>query len=264
MADRVNDTPPGFVKIPRALLLEGWARKPQQLAVFLFLLLSANREAKTWNGVPIKRGQFATSLRSLSTSCGLSLSQVRTALQGLARAGVAHLLTHPTAHPQRGGVAHPFAQGYTVITICDYDSYEGFSDTVRTPFDTPQNTETAHPLTHNAAITKEYINIIISILGNDFLPIVSDWMAYKRERGETYKGKRGLTAFCNRLQKLSGGDPETARRIVGNSMANNYAGVFAEKTAAAPGGVRTSTPRPRINPRISIGETNPDDYTSTL
>lgn len=264
MADRVNDTPPGFVKIPRALLREGWARNPQQLAVFLFLLLSANREAKTWNGIHVDRGQVITSIRTISTSCGLTIWAVREALKVLQREGAAHVSARKPAHVSGATAAHVSAHGYTIVTVCNFDNYEGAPVEVRTRSRTRENPETAHESARGPAITKEYINIIISILGNDFLPIVSDWITYKRERGESYKGKQGLTAFCNRLQKFSGGDPETARRIVGNSMANNYAGIFAEKTAAPPGGVRTSTPRPRINPRISIGETNPDDYTSTL
>lgn len=268
MADRVTNTPPpGFVKLPRAILLEDWSREPLQLSVFVHLLLRANREACTWNGISLERGQLVTSLRSLSMSCGLSISQVRTVLQSLCRAGVARLLTHPAARLNGGNAARFAARGYTVVTVCNFDSYEGTTETPRTLSRTPQQSDTARPAARSIAIDKEYKEIIFNILPESFLPLVLDWLAYKRERGETYKGKKGITQFCNRLRDLSAGDLETARRIVSNSMANNYAGIFPDRSAPTPAtpatGSRTSTRRAN-NPRLSIGDYTPEDYTSTI
>ena len=278
--DRVISTPPpGFVKLPRSILAEDWARRPQALAVFVRLLLSANREAKDWHGITIGRGQVVTSLRSLSKSCGLSVSAVRTALDALQRAGLAHLLAHPGAHPKKGGPAHLAAQGYTLVTVCNYDSYEGFSDSIRTPQRTPKSEGTAHLGAQSLAITKEEKEIIdigsqqgnlfpneksekpkqidLSTIITDkrYLPIVEDWLSYKRERRESYKSKRGLTLFYNRLFELSKGDPDTARRLINTAMANNWAGVFPERET-------TSTPRARG--RIDIPSENAGDYVSTL
>lgn len=61
-----------------------------------------------------------------------------------------------------------------------------------------------------------------------FQPIVADWLAYKSERGQTYRQK-GFRACYERLLNLSGRDPATARKIVGQSMANNWAGLFELK-----------------------------------
>ena len=52
--------PAGFVKLPRALLLEPWAQSPACLALFIHLLAGANREAKEWQGVRVERGQLVT------------------------------------------------------------------------------------------------------------------------------------------------------------------------------------------------------------
>lgn len=54
---------------------------------------------------------------------------------------------------------------------------------------------------------------------------ITRWLAYKKERGQTYK-PTGLKAFITRLGNLSGGNGEVALKIVEQSMANNYSGVF--------------------------------------
>ena len=283
--DRVISTPPpGFVKVPRSILAEDWAGRPQTLAVFIRLLLSANREAKDWHGITIKRGQFVTSLRSLSKSCGLTVSAVRTALDALQKAGFAHLLTRSGAHSKKGGPAHLAAQGYTIVTICKFDSYEGISEGARTPLRTLQNKEATRLDAQSLALTKEdkeiidisaqdgrifpreeiktpgplgsQINLANIVTDSRYLPIVEDWLSYKRERRETYKSKRGLSSFYSRLFELSHGDPDTARRLINTAMANNWAGVFPERAAF------TSTPRARG--RIDIPTESAGDYESTL
>lgn len=54
---------------------------------------------------------------------------------------------------------------------------------------------------------------------------ITRWLAYKKERGQTYK-PTGLKAFITSLGNLSGGNGEVALKMVEQSMANNYSGVF--------------------------------------
>lgn len=54
------------------------------------------------------------------------------------------------------------------------------------------------------------------------------WLAYKKEKRQTYK-PRGLEALKKRLLQLSNGNPEYAKVIVEYSMGNNYTGLFAPK-----------------------------------
>lgn len=63
----------------------------------------------------------------------------------------------------------------------------------------------------------------------DFREIVKEWFAYKQERGERYKSKQAMRHFLTRLQRISNNDPKTAKEIVYNSMANNWAGIFEQK-----------------------------------
>lgn len=67
-------------------------------------------------------------------------------------------------------------------------------------------------------------------LPDEFAEIVKEWFLYKKEIKDNYKSDRGRTAFVNTLKKLSGGDAETARQIINQSMANNWKGIFELKS----------------------------------
>lgn len=54
------------------------------------------------------------------------------------------------------------------------------------------------------------------------------WLAYKKEKRQTYK-PLGLEALKKKLLQLSSGNPEYAKVIVEYSMGNNYTGLFAPK-----------------------------------
>ena len=54
------------------------------------------------------------------------------------------------------------------------------------------------------------------------------WLAYKKEKRQTYK-PRGLESLKKKLLQLSNGNPEYAKVIVEYSMGNNYTGLFAPK-----------------------------------
>jgi hypothetical protein len=67
-----------------------------------------------------------------------------------------------------------------------------------------------------------------SIVKPEFGNVVLKWLAYKKERKQTYK-QMGFNSFYKKLIKLSGGDPIVADMIVEQSMANNYQGIFELK-----------------------------------
>lgn len=60
---------------------------------------------------------------------------------------------------------------------------------------------------------------------------VFQWLEYKKSRKETYKAPNGPKMFAKKLWELSNGNPETATAIIEQSMANNWAGVFALKNS---------------------------------
>lgn len=70
------------------------------------------------------------------------------------------------------------------------------------------------------------ISLDLSIVAPNMLEPVETWLAYKKEKGQTYK-PTGFKTFYNNLIKLSDNNPMLAMRIVEKSMQNNYAGIFA-------------------------------------
>ena len=62
------------------------------------------------------------------------------------------------------------------------------------------------------------------------------WFEYKRTRKESYRSEIGAKKCLSMLKNLSCGNAEVAQRIVDQSMANNWAGLFALKDAPPPRG----------------------------
>lgn len=74
------------------------------------------------------------------------------------------------------------------------------------------------------------------------IPVVYDWLKYKRTRSESYKSDKSVSLFIANLTKYSGGDISKARQIIEQSMANNWAGIFELKQPA-----RFGTPQPETS-----------------
>ena len=66
----------------------------------------------------------------------------------------------------------------------------------------------------------------ISFVSDDFKDIFETWLKYKQEKRESYKSKKSLQACYKKLLTLSGNNPDTARNVVEQSMANNWSGLF--------------------------------------
>ena len=69
----------------------------------------------------------------------------------------------------------------------------------------------------------------LSFVEPSFQPVMAEWLAYKSERGQSYR-QQGLKACYSKLRELSNGEPDIARKIIRQSMANNWAGLFPLKT----------------------------------
>jgi hypothetical protein len=68
----------------------------------------------------------------------------------------------------------------------------------------------------------------MSIVAPKMLEVVETWLAYKKEKGQSYK-PTGFSSFYKKLCKLSNNNPQVAMAIVEESMSNNYAGIFPLK-----------------------------------
>ena len=76
---------------------------------------------------------------------------------------------------------------------------------------------------------KKKFSFDFSNFDENFIEHVNSWLEYKKERKEPYKSQKGLNAFYNKLIDYSKNDPDTANKIIEQSMANNWAGIFELK-----------------------------------
>lgn len=96
-----------WIRINRSILNLNWLDKPEMLAVFIHLLNCANEEDTQWD-IKVRRGQLKTSLNILTDFTSLSKKTIRTCLSKLKEWGLIELQT---------------CNRYTIITICNYESY---------------------------------------------------------------------------------------------------------------------------------------------
>ena len=73
----------GFVKVPRNIIDWEWYSDIPVRTLFLHLLFTVNFKDVSWRGIKIRRAQRVISLHNLATETGLSVQQVRTALNKL-------------------------------------------------------------------------------------------------------------------------------------------------------------------------------------
>ena len=73
----------GWIKIHRKLLDWEWYDEPNVMRLFLHLLLKANHKDKSYRGTLIKTGMLLTGRDLLAKETGLSIQQIRTAINKL-------------------------------------------------------------------------------------------------------------------------------------------------------------------------------------
>ncbi len=99
----------GWITLQRKMLEWEWYSNINVKIVFLHLLLTANYKDKKWKGIEIKRGQVVTSYSNLADDVGLTVRQVRCAIDKLKMTN--EITTKPT-------------NKYTLITIEKYNYYQ--------------------------------------------------------------------------------------------------------------------------------------------
>ena len=70
----------------------------------------------------------------------------------------------------------------------------------------------------------------MSFVDKTFMPIILEWLEYKKEKKQSYK-QRGFNTLYKNLLEMCNGNVDVARKIVNQSMQNNYAGLFPLKQA---------------------------------
>lgn len=99
----------GWIKLHRQIIEWEWYTDHNTFRVFLHLLLTANHKDKKYKGMELKAGTIVTSRDLLAFATGLSVRQVRTALDKLKTTNELTIKTSP--------------QG-TIIQIVNYVKYQ--------------------------------------------------------------------------------------------------------------------------------------------
>lgn len=78
-------------------------------------------------------------------------------------------------------------------------------------------------------ITDSIINLDLSFIPQNYIEIVNMWLEFKKKKHQSYKDADSIKVMFNHLIKLSENNIDTAKKIVEQSIANNYAGLFELK-----------------------------------
>ena len=134
----------GWIKIHRKITKWEWYDDGNTFRLFIHLLLTANYESKKWHGIVVNRGELITSIRNLAKTLKLSEQKIKTSINKLKST---HEITSKSTNK------------YTIITICNYNSYQSLENQNNTQNNTQNNNQiTNKQQTNNKQITttKEY------------------------------------------------------------------------------------------------------------
>lgn len=99
----------GFIVLHRSLLDWEWYTDVNTSRLFIHLLLTVNHMPKQWKGVTVERGQRVASYSKLAAETGMTVKQIRTALEHLKRTGE---------------VAHKANSKFGLFAVKNYDKYQ--------------------------------------------------------------------------------------------------------------------------------------------
>ena len=90
-------------------MLWGWYKDANTCRLFLHVILKANYKDGEYQGVTIPRGAFVSSYPELAQEIGLSVKNIRTALEHLKKTGEVAVNRHPK---------------FSVFTVQNYSMYQ--------------------------------------------------------------------------------------------------------------------------------------------
>lgn len=266
----------GYIFAHRSLLDWGWYKDVPTCKLWLHLLLCANYEPCEFMGEKIASGEFATSYVSLANGSGLTVKQVRNALDKLKKTGEISVRTN---------------RHYSVITISKYDEYQrkffanradqwhaetvatqGFPDIReenRADRGQTEGTQRATMEEYNKAIKqeskKEKSSKDTAVIPTQEETGFSDslyesfamWIEYKKERRDAYKptGLKSLvTVIRNNASKYG---EDAVCRLITECMSNGWKGIIWKKLEEPKNGCKNNTGG------YAAGDTGEDDPPGT-
>lgn len=157
-----------WIKIDRNILNWRWFTDRNTLQVFLWLLLNANIKPNGFMGTTVKRGEVATSYKTIASQSKMTENQARTAIQHLKTTGEITITRHSK---------------FVVISIVNYDLYQGrnpITNTIKTQSNHNQNPITSQQ-SKNKRIKEEKNIYTRAREGNEETDVTADDRSWEDE-----------------------------------------------------------------------------------
>lgn len=223
----------GYIKLFRKMTKWEWYKDTNTKVVFLHLLLTANHKTDTWQGITVHPGQKVTSIRHLANEIGISVRSVRTALEHLKA-------THEVTQETTQGATHKC----TIITVENWSDYQVAQNTNDTQTDTQTDMRNDNKQedknkrikdNKKEKVKKEKsIDQLITELPIGLQGVFKEFVEMRKSIKAPIKTQRQFTLLANKLQDLSGGDTETGKRIIEQSIMNGWKSLYEVKETKKP------------------------------
>lgn len=138
----------GWISIYRKFVEWEWYDYPSVKIIFLHCLLCANHKNAKWRDITVKRGQLVTSYDKLAAANGLSVQQVRTALEKL---------------QSTNEITYQSTSQYSIITVKNYNLYQDNNKRKTETHNNQIGGQNNNQITTNNNDNKRDINKLISL-----------------------------------------------------------------------------------------------------
>lgn len=217
----------GWIKLFRSVKNKVWFKKPDYLAVWVYMLLKANHKDGEWiykgEKITVKRGQFITSRKSISAETGVQQMKVERILN--------YFKTEQQIEQQNMFTSR-------LITIVSYEDYQSSEqqnehqmNSKRTANEQQMNTNKNVKKGKNVKEIKEAVDLIWN--EPEFEIAWNKWKEYKQaEKKQKYKTVMSENQAIKNLHSMSSGELITAIKIINQSVGHGWSGLFPLKNGA--------------------------------
>ena len=205
----MKETENGWIKLNKKILKWGWYSDVNVKITFLHLLLVANYEEGEYLGQKIKRGQAVIGLGVTSKKIGISIQNLRTALEKLEKSGE---------------ITRKSTNKFTLVTIENYNKYQG-SETVSNNSTNKRLTNDQQHLRNKEYKKYIYISDIVASEPAQLHDYLNDFVKMRKSIKAPLTA-RALKSVLKELEKLSGGDIETKIAILEQSVVKCWKTVY--------------------------------------